>query len=499
MLNSYSCLVEIKQGKIMGFTFDGIHSWRGIPYATPPTGQLRWRAPRPPEPWENIRDSTLFSFASCQDSEYYKKYNGEPGIFSEDCLYLNIWSPAVRGHSLPVMVWLHGGSYTSGSGSLPTYDGYALARRNVVVVTINYRLGYLGFFAHPALEDEDCVHNFALLDQISALQWVRENISEFGGDPTNITLFGGSAGARSVMSLMASPLAAGLFHKAIIQSGYTLPDTPSQKALEHGIGLAEKFGLPNATAEQLRALPPEIFSSLNGIPGNSPTPISGDSVLPVPTLDVFLAGKHQRMPVLIGSNSDEASVMAGLGIDFSRLIKNIRHESRFGFELIKLLYSGVKGDVELGRVVCRDMAFTTLGYIVMKAQQQVNEPCWRYWFDYVTEAEHEIYPRGTSHGDELPYIFDNLRKTVPPLTCINKRDSLFAGYVADYWVNFARNASRSCNVLYGPVKWPACIRGRDRVLRIGIDKYAGFKVEKRFMHARLALFKKVMKKHVKLS
>ncbi|PLC63461.1 hypothetical protein B9P82_13235 [Citrobacter sp. L55] len=144
MLNSYSCLVEIKQGKIMGFTFDGIHSWRGIPYATPPTGQLRWRAPRPPEPWENIRDSTLFSFASCQDSEYYKKYNGEPGIFSEDCLYLNIWSPAVRGHSLPVMVWLHGGSYTSGSGSLPTYDGYALARRNVVVVTINYRLGYLG-------------------------------------------------------------------------------------------------------------------------------------------------------------------------------------------------------------------------------------------------------------------------------------------------------------------------------------------------------------------
>ncbi len=155
---------------------------------------------------------------------------GDPGNFSEDCLYLNVWAPAVRHEPLPVMVWLHGGGYTIGAGSLPPYDGQALAKRGAIVVTVNYRLGHLGFFAHPALEGEgaECIHNFALLDQIAALRWVQDNIAAFGGDTQNVTLFGESAGARSVLSLMASPLAKGLFHKAIIQSGYTLPDTPAR-------------------------------------------------------------------------------------------------------------------------------------------------------------------------------------------------------------------------------------------------------------------------------
>lgn len=161
---------------------------------------------------------------------------GDPGQFSEDCLYLNVWSPTERAGPLPVMVWLHGGGFTIGAGGLPPYNGKALATRGVVVVTINYRLGHLGFFAHPALEGEEdrVVHNFALLDQIAALEWVRDNIAAFGGDPANVTLFGESAGARSVLSLLASPLAEGLFHKAIVQSGYTLPDTPREQALQRG-------------------------------------------------------------------------------------------------------------------------------------------------------------------------------------------------------------------------------------------------------------------------
>lgn len=194
------------------------------------------------------------------------------------------------------MVWLHGGGFTIGAGSLPPYDGLALASRDVVVVTVNYRLGHLGFFAHPALEEEagERLYNFALLDQIAALQWVQENIHAFGGDAANVTLFGESAGARSVLSLMASPKAKGLFHKAIIQSGYTLPDLPREKALEKGRLLAERFALPQASAEQLRAIPAEAFWSLTAPLNIGPAPIAGDVVLPQPMLETFLPGASIR-------------------------------------------------------------------------------------------------------------------------------------------------------------------------------------------------------------
>ena len=220
MLNPSIPLVETQQGNVMGVVQNDIHIWRGIPYAAPPTGQLRWRAPQPAAPWQGERPANTFSCASWQDIEYCRELGGgDPGRFSEDCLYLNIWAPAMRPQPLPVMVWLHGGGYTIGAGGLPPYDGCALAKRDVVVVTLNYRLGHLGFFAHPALDGEDgeCVHNFALLDQIAALRWVQDNIAAFGGDAQNVTLFGESAGARSVLSLMASPRAKGLFIKLLFR------------------------------------------------------------------------------------------------------------------------------------------------------------------------------------------------------------------------------------------------------------------------------------------
>lgn len=266
MLNPSIPLVATRHGKIVGVVQEDIHIWRGIPYAAPPTGELRWRAPQPVTPWPDVRLADCFSCASWQDITRCREFGGgDPGNFSEDCLYLNVWAPAIRHEPLPVMVWLHGGGYTIGAGSLPPYDGHALANRGAIVVTVNYRLGHLGFFAHPALEGEEaeCIHNFALLDQIAALRWVQDNIAAFGGDTQNVTLFGESAGARSVLSLMASPLAKGLFHKAIIQSGYTLPDTPREAALKNGVALAEHVGLTNATAEQLRALPAGTFWPLD--------------------------------------------------------------------------------------------------------------------------------------------------------------------------------------------------------------------------------------------
>lgn len=501
MQNPSTPLAETRLGTLLGLVDENIHLWRGIPFAQPPVGALRWRAPQPVQPWAGVRQADTFSASCWQNIDYCRELGGgDPGRFSEDCLYLNVWSPAARSAPLPVMVWLHGGGYTIGAGGLPPYDGKALAQRDVVVVTVNYRLGHLGFFAHPALEGEDDepLNNFALMDQIAALRWVQENIAAFGGDSDNVTLFGESAGARSVLSLMTSPKAAGLFHKAVIQSGYTLPDTPREKALEKGVQLAAHFGLENASADQLRAIPPEKFWPLEAPLNIGPTPIAGDAVLPQPMLDVFFAGKQHAMPVLIGSNSDEASVMAVFGVDLAGEIEKLRRTRRLGLGLIKLLYPGVKGDEELGRQVCRDMAFTTLGYVVMQAQQRVNQPCWRYWFDYVAEAEHATYANGAWHGNEVPYVFDTLTLAEPARFYVNERDRAFAAQVADYWVNFAHHASTICTVLNGPTRWPASVQGRDRLLRIGLNKHAGFKVENRFMRARLALFKRVMKHHVTL-
>ncbi|MFI8319712.1 carboxylesterase/lipase family protein [Kosakonia cowanii] len=501
MENASTPIVNTRQGSVMGCREEGIDVWRGIPFAAPPTGDLRWRAPQPVECWQGVRDATRFSASSWQNKEFCRLLGGgDPGTFSEDCLYLNVWSPRSSAQKKPVMVWLHGGGFAIGAGGLPPYDGKALAARGVVLVTVNYRLGHLGFFAHPALEAEagERIYNFALLDQIAALRWVQENIAAFGGDADNVTLFGESAGARSVMSLMASPLAKGLFHKAIVQSNYTLPDTPRKAALAKGEAIAAHFGLENASAEQLRAIPAEAFWPLDTPFKIDPVPVAGDIVLPEPSLDTFFAGRQHPMPVIVGSNSDEASVMAEFGVDLAGKIGELRRKQRFGLGLIRLLYPGVRGDTELGRQVCRDMAFTTLGLVVMQAQQQVNQPCWRYWFDYVAEAMHDTYINGAWHGNDVPYVFDNLRLSEPSCDYVNERDLAFAAQVADYWVHFATHAGSATTALPGPVTWEACTGGRDRLLRIGINKQAGFRLEKRFMRARLSFFRRVMRHHVNL-
>jgi len=496
-------LVNVAQGRLAGTTEEGCTVFRGIPFAAPPVGELRWRGPVPPANWEGVRPATRFSPASWQSLEYCKAVGGgDPGQFSEDCLYLNIWTPAKTGDEpLPVMVWLHGGGYTIGAGGLPPYDGRGFASRGVVFVSINYRLGHLGFFAHPALEGEDPagpLYNFALMDQIAALEWVQENIHAFGGDAGNVTLFGESAGARSVLSLLASPLAGGLFHKAIAQSAYTLPDVERHQALRKGISLARHFGLEDATAEQLRELPADLFWTLEAPLNIGPAPVSGDRVLPEPMLDTFLAGRQHPMPVMIGSNSDEASVLSYFGIDLAGQIELLRREKRFGLGLIKLLYPGVKGDAELGRQVCRDMAFTTMGFVVMQAQQRAGQPCWRYYFDYVAEAERKTYANGTWHGNEIPYVFDTLRLTPPACDYVTADDLAFSAKVCDYWAEFARAATSASEQLDGVLRWPACTRRKDRTMLIGVNKQAQFRISNRFMRTRMQLFKRVMKQHVRL-
>lgn len=508
MKNGQLLRINTAEGALRGRLEEGIFVFRGIPYAAPPTGKLRWQPPKPVQPWQGDRDAIQWSAASWQNRDYCLAVGGgDPGVFSEDCLYLNVWTPETGpSKPLPVMVWIHGGGFSIGAGGLTPYIGAPLASQGAVIVTLNYRLGHLGFFAHPALDKEypagEVVNNFALLDQIAALQWVQRNIDSFGGDSHNVTIFGESSGARSVLSLFASPLAVGLFHKGIAQSPYGLPDIPRETALRMGEKLSAHFSLTHATADQLRALPAEAFWPLDPAFANGPVAIAGDRVLPQPILDVFNGSRQQKLPLMIGSNSDEASVLNYFGVDPGKIIKQLRHAWRPGLRLkmLHLLYDGVCDDDRLGRLVARDVTFTTMGYIVALSQHRIGVPVWRYYFDYVSEKSRDIYPEGTWHGNEIPYVFntlDALASTMGKRPFTNN-DRLFARQVSEYWLNFAREAGVFSHQLPGELCWPVWQPRGDKVMRFGEKGEAGLKLEHRFMRRRTQLFRLLMKKMVRL-
>ncbi|HEU0186025.1 MAG TPA: carboxylesterase family protein, partial [Blastocatellia bacterium] len=259
--------VRVEGGQVSGSVVDGVRSYKGIPFAAPPVGELRWKAPQPPAAWEGVREGADFG-PDCPQPPYPQSsiYYSEPREQSEDCLCLNVWTAARPGEKRPVMVWIHGGALTRGSGATRAYDGTALAKKGVVLVTINYRLGPLGYLAHPELTAESPDHssgNYGALDQIAALKWVQKNIAAFGGDPDRVTIFGESAGSWSVNLLVASPLARGLFHRAIGQSGGSFGPMAYLKDERNGRAPAEKIGEAFAKAAgadpigALRALPAE--------------------------------------------------------------------------------------------------------------------------------------------------------------------------------------------------------------------------------------------------
>ena len=255
-----SPIIQTHLGPIQGALEGKILSFKGIPYASPPVGLFRWREPQLAQPWQSPRPTTQFGNACMQTPGLSEANGGNPGPISEDCLYLNVWTPRAESSAkLPVLVWIHGGAFVFGSGSLDIYNGAPLAAKGIVVVTINYRLGALGFFAHPALEKESStaapINNFALLDQIAALQWVQRNIAQFGGNASNVTIVGQSAGAKSVLALFASPLARGLFHKGVALSSYGLPDATRTRAATVAGNIADALGLPGVSSATLAMIP----------------------------------------------------------------------------------------------------------------------------------------------------------------------------------------------------------------------------------------------------
>src|SRR5262245_10545192 len=312
--------IRVEQGLLAGANGSSpeVRVYRGIPYAAPPVGELRWKAPQPPAAWQGVRQATEFSNA-CWQTPYPAAasiYQSKLPPLSEDCLYLNIWSSAKSAKErLPVMVWIHGGGFTRGSAGTRSYDGEVLARKGVVVVTINYRLGVFGFLAHPALSAESAHHssgNYALLDQIAALQWVKKNIAAFGGDPDRVTIFGESAGSWAVNALMASPLAKGLFHRAIGESGGSFSPMKALADTEKsGERLAAALGAAQDVLKTLRAKTAEELLKASDEP--TVRPMVDGWILPQDVAAIFAQGKQNDVPLIVGFNSDEGTTLAPQG------------------------------------------------------------------------------------------------------------------------------------------------------------------------------------------
>lgn len=435
--------VRVEGGVLRGLPAKGVVAYEGVPFAAPPVGPLRWREPQPVAPWKGVRRATAFAPACLQLGV---SMPGEPDPkTSEDCLYLNVWTPSGPHHRRrPVMAFIPGGGYTNGATSLPLYWGDRLARRGVVVVTIGYRLGPLGYLAHPELTAESPHHssgNYGLMDQAAALRWIRRNIAAFGGDPQRVTVFGQSAGAMSVSMLMTSPLAQGLFQRAIGESGGLFE--PLQLAPQYSLPVAERDGvayaksLGAASLADLRAMPgPKL---LLGQAFKVSHPVVEPYALPMAPYDAFAAGRQAKVPILVGWNAEEARALTDLSTaKAATFTADIR--KAFG-PLPSALIDAyphaddaqavtARGDFE------RDLRFAWDDWAWARLQAMAGQPAYAYRFEHRPPfpAGSVRAAWGASHFAELWYVFDHLDQETWAWTAADRR---LADAIAGYWVSFA--------------------------------------------------------------
>lgn len=463
--------VTIDSGALKGASNGAIRVFKGIPFAAPPVGGLRWRAPRRPANWTGLRDATAYGAACPQPDRPDGAGGGRAERQSEDCLTLNVWAPANAqrenaGRGLPVMVWIHGGANRLGSGTFPIYDGTALARQGVIVVTINYRLGLLGFFDHPALAAEqgqgESFGNYGLMDQIAALEWVKRNIAAFGGDVSNVTAFGESAGGSNLLYLLTSPAARGLFSKVIIESGGGTQNPQGvDETRQAGLEAAGRIGLAaGATAADLRAVPAarwnEAAGGFNAL-GFGPF-IDGKIVVEAPW-QAFQAGRAMDIPMIIGANSNEASVLATFGAGPGAVI------AFAGLKMpqLRAAYGAPPlSDQEFNRQVLGDATFVAPARWV--AQQTAGgAPTWLYYFSYVAEVRRGNIP-GAGHGSEIPYVFLSWDKLPAFAPYVRPADESLGRRMSACWVAFAKMGVPACS---GVPAWPAYGQGGDVLMEWG--------------------------------
>jgi para-nitrobenzyl esterase len=445
-------IVRVEGGQISGSVVDGVRSYKGIPFAAAPVGDLRWKAPQPPPAWEGVRECNEFG-PDCPQAPYTQNslYYSAPRKQSEDCLYLNVWTAAKAGEKRPVMVWIHGGALTRGSGATRAYDGAALAKKGVVLVTINYRLGPLGYLAHPELTAESERHssgNYGALDQIAALKWVQKNIAAFGGDSGRVTVVGESAGSWSVNTLVASPLAKGLFHRAIGQSGGTFGPMTYLKEDRGDRVSAEKIGVAFAKAagadsiKALRALPAEkIVEIFNNDPEGRKfrtQPNVDGWALPDEIRNIFAQGKQNDVPVIVGSNANEMTsltVPAMIPKTMDDYRKRVDREYGAMIKEFDAVYPAPsEADIAaayLGSM--RDTVFTLPMRTWARMTATGRSKAYLYFFSHVPPNPNSKY-LGAYHAGEIVYVFNNLNRQN---TLLQEPDFKLAELMSDYWVNFA--------------------------------------------------------------
>jgi para-nitrobenzyl esterase len=441
-----SLRVRVESGLLGGVARDGVIVFRGVPYAAPPVGDLRWRPPQPPLPWNGERRAERPGPACMQQPQ-----GGE--AVSEDCLSLQVFAPkGVTG--APVMVYLHGGSNSAGSSSLGLYDGTAFARDGVVLVAPNYRLGALGFFAHPALTSAappgEPLADFALMDQLAALRWVARNVEAFGGDPKRVTLFGESAGGTDVLALMAAPAARGLFAQAIVESPAGGWDRwPSlEEAVAEGVSLAGALRLtPPATAAALRSVPARRLVDAERLF----LPVRDGRLLPEGPAAAFAGGRAAHVPLILGSNSDEASLLYNPAL--------LAHA--VGPALLAAYAADGLDSRALGAALFNDRNFA--GPVRWYARcAAALAPTWLYHFSYVRERLRG-HLAGAAHGAELPYVFESWDKISPRIAGLSAEDRAMSAMFHALWVAFAKTGMPAAPNL---PPWPAYTEQRDELMEL---------------------------------
>jgi para-nitrobenzyl esterase len=468
--------VTIDTGKLRGEAQGAVVSFKGIPFAQPPVGDLRWRPPQPVAKWQGVRDATSYG-ADCMQLPFPSDAAPLGMKPAEDCLYLNVWRPAhAPGRKLPVLVWIYGGGFVNGGSSPAVYDGSPFARDGVIFVSFNYRLGRFGFFAHPALSAEKpggSLANYAIMDQIAALEWVRRNIVVFGGDPGNVTICGESAGGMSIHILMTAPAAAGLFQKAIVQSGggrtSLLRGRPlagaANSAEAVGVAFAKQAGIEGTDAQalrNLRALPAQsVVNGLNLASMGAPAaasyvggPVLDGQIMVAEPARLYAEGKAARVPLMLGANSLDIGFMQGKTVD------DLLAQFGANADKARAVYQVKSGD-DVRKVAFRmggDQMMGEPARYVARTLTAHGQPVYEYRFSYVAESLRQQSP-GAMHATDIPFAFDTVAARYGK--DLTAQDAAAAHSMHAYWVAFATTGKPEVT---GQPAWPLYDAKGDRIM-----------------------------------
>ncbi len=452
---------KVTGGEVQGVLTDGISIFKGIPFAAPPAGDLRWKSPAPVQPWTGIKKADSFGPACMQAPNS----QGNTAPVSEDCLYLNVWTPAKKpGDKIPVIVWIYGGGFSGGSTSIPMYDGMGFAKKGVVLVSVAYRVGPFGFLAHPELSRESGKGsgNYGLEDMIAGLRWVKENIARFGGDPSKITIFGHSAGGMAVNMLAASPVTKGLFQRVICMSGGSF--APLQTSNEGGIGLgipalkiAEATGeaflakLGAANIKAARAMSAEEIQKgfAGDMGGMRFRPAADGYVIPSDLYSIYQARRFNDTPILIGHTSDELGSFGARGkITPDLFEKQVRSQYGPHADAILNVYPHAT-DAEAAKAskgLSRESTFAWSTWTWARLQSGLGKgKVYKYYYDH-----HDPKADGSGHGSDVPYAFQTL--SPGPQGAPKPEDLKLADMISSYWANFAKTGDPNSP---GLSQWPA--------------------------------------------